>query len=223
MLLGFVGNSSIKLIYTIMKNSSLKTAILAILFCSVLAVSAQSDVSADIVSSASPRTYIGGGFGFNDFGLIGLGVEFPIAGQVLGYVDLGVGAWGGKIGLGGTYYLNSFVSGSSLSAGLSRASGASDAIEVELEVEPFDRKEKVMIKYNAVNTLNLKYAYNLQLGKSGRNKCELSAGYAIGISDNSYTVETPNVKLNETSKSVLGLLEPGGMILGLRFMFGLGK
>lgn len=206
-----------------MKNTLLKTAIIASLFCSVIAASAQSDVSADFVSSESPRTYIGGGFGFNDFGIIGLGVEFPIAGQVLGYVDLGVGAWGGKIGLGGTYYLNSFANGSSLSAGLSRASGASDAIEIEMEVEPFDRKQKVMIKFNAVNTLNLKYAYNLQLGQSGRNKCEFSAGYAIGISDNSYAVETPNARLNKTSESVLGLLEPGGLILGLRFMFGLGK
>ncbi len=170
--------------------------------------------------SNGPRVFLGGGMGINDYG-IGIGVQFPVVGPVLGYVDLGSGGWGNKIGIGASYYFDSFVKGPSFSAGVARAAGL-EGLETELTVEPNSNKQTVELNCSDVYTLNLKYAYNVPLGRSNRNKFEMSIGYAVPFSSDNYTVVTPNVTLDKTSEGVMKMMEPGGLIVGAKFMFGIG-
>lgn len=84
-----------------MKINWLKHAAIISLFVPT-ALMAQEGSTSVLESAQAPRVYLGGGIGINDYG-IGFGAEFPIAGKVLGYCDLGSGGWGTKIGAGGTY------------------------------------------------------------------------------------------------------------------------
>jgi hypothetical protein len=63
------------------------------------------------------------------------------------------------------------------------------------------------------------YTYNLRIGNAC--KAGFSAGYAIPLSTEPYTVNTPGVTLTETSKQLMDIMAPGGLIVGIRFMFGI--
>lgn len=200
-----------------MKINCLKHVACIILFVPTALWAQDSTVA---VQKQAPRIYLGGGIGFNDYG-IGFGAEFPIMGKMLGYFDVGTGGWGGKVGAGGTYYFDSFTKGSSLSGGISRASGANN-VESEMTVEPNGSKKNVVINFNPMYTLNIKYAYSFPLGKSQRNKFQLSVGYSVPLTSNNYEIETPNTTLDNTSESSIRIMEPGGLIVGGKFMFGIG-
>ena len=75
-----------------------------------------------------------------------------------------------------------------------------------------------MLDLNQVGTVNLIYSYNFQLGKS--SKFVFSAGYAIPVTDKAYELKTIGMTLTETSKEVIDLMQPGGVILGIKILFG---
>lgn len=167
--------------------------------------------------SKTPSTFIGIGLGINDYGLGGC-IEIPIVEKLSLYGNAGIGGWGWKLGAGISFYPSKSPYGSSFSIGYASASGLKD-FETALAVEPNNQNELVTLNLNRVETLNLVYSYNFQLGK--KSKFALSAGYAIPVTNNAYDIITTGVTLTETSKQVMDILQPGGLILGFKFLFGI--
>ncbi len=165
----------------------------------------------------SQLIYLGLGLSINDYGL-GLGVEFPLAGKISVNGNLGIGGWGLKAGGSLNFYTTHISNGSEFSIGYSYASGMKD-FNYDLWVDPFDEKQVVNMDLNSVGTINFIYTYNLRIGYSC--KAGFSGGYAFPISTSPYTVNTAGANLSSDSKQLMDIMAPGGLIVGIRFMFGL--
>ena len=160
--------------------------------------------------------YLGFGMGINDYGM-GVCGEFSIIKELSAFGNAGIGGWGWKLGGGLMFYPKGGPYKSSLSIGYSHASGLQD-FETQLATVS-DPNATVQLDLNPVGTINLVYSYNLKLGKS--HKVVFSGGYAVGLSGKGYVVKTPGAELTPESKMVLNIMQPGGLIVGLKFMFGL--
>lgn len=163
-----------------------------------------------------PGAYIGGGLGINDYGF-GVNLEVPVAKHLSIAGNVGLGGWGYKYGASLNFYPIDIVRGNEFSIGLSGASGLMNFV-TEMETEPDDVVYNVSLDLNKVCTLNMMYTYNLKIGR--RNKLAFSGGYAICLTDNTYEVND-DIILNDTSKQLMEIMQPGGVILGVKFMFGL--
>jgi hypothetical protein len=164
-----------------------------------------------------PSVYLGMGFEVNNYGL-GFGLEVPVSGKMSITGNAGIGGWGLKLGGTINYYFTDVTGRSELSLGYSRASGLKD-FSTELYVEPNDTKQTVKLDLNVIQTINVMYTYNLRIGRSG--KVGFSGGYAISLTNTPYTLKSQGVTLSPTSDQVLKIMQPGGLIIGIRFMFGL--
>lgn len=164
-----------------------------------------------------PSVYLGLGFEVNNYGF-GLGLEVPVSGQFSITGNAGIGGWGSKIGGTINYYFTDVTGESELSLGYSRASGMKD-FSTEMYVEPNDTKQTVKLDLNVIQTINIMYTYNLRIGRSC--KAGFTGGYAISLTNTPYILKTQGVTLSSSSEQVLQMMQPGGLIIGIRFMFGL--
>jgi hypothetical protein len=164
-----------------------------------------------------PSVYLGLGLEVNNYGF-GLGLEVPISKKFSITGNVGLGGWGWKIGGSINYYFKEVSKKSELSLGYSYASGLKD-FETDLYVEPNNIKQKVRLDLNIIHTINIMYTYNLKLGKS--SKIGFCCGAAISLTKTPYTLKTQGVTLSSASKQTLQITEPGGLIIGIRFMFGI--
>lgn len=160
--------------------------------------------------------YLGLGLGINDYG-IGIGLEVPLADKLSIGGNMGLGGWGLKIGGGINLYPKGVPYGSEFTLGYSHASGL-QGFKQELGVGPNDNKQIVELDLNTAKTINIFYTYNLRVGNTC--KAAFSAGYAIQVMSIPYEVKTPGVFLSDTSLEVMNIMEPGGLIIGIKFMFG---
>jgi hypothetical protein len=167
--------------------------------------------------SKNPSLYLGFGLAVNDYGL-GLGLEIPLSGKISINGNLGLGGWGFKAGASLNFYTSQISNKSEFSLGYSYASGLKD-FEYELWVDPNETKRMINLDLNAVGTINLIYTYNLKIGNSC--KAGFSAGYAIPVTTSLYEVNTSGAILSSYSKQILDIMAPGGLIIGIRFMFGI--
>ena len=165
----------------------------------------------------TPSVYFGLGLAINDYGL-GLGLEIPLSGKLSINGNAGIGGWGWKIGWSINFYPIQISNKSEFSLGYSRASGLQDFTQ-DLWVEPDERKQPVKLDLNVVETINLIYTYNIKIGNSFKTR--ISAGYAIPVTKTPYEIKTLGVVLSSTSKQVMDIMQPGGLIFGIRFMFGI--
>lgn len=168
-------------------------------------------------TTQTPQIFIGLGLGLNDYGLGGY-IEIPIVDRLSVYGNAGLGGWGGKLGVGISFYPSKTPYKSSFGIGYATASGLKD-FETELPVEPNDQNKKVTLDLNRVGTINLVYSYNFHLGR--KSKFALSTGFAIPTTNNAYELKTTGVTLSETAKQTLDIVQPGGLILGFKFLFGI--
>jgi hypothetical protein len=165
----------------------------------------------------TPSVYLGMGFEVNNYGF-GLGLEVPVSGKISITGNAGVGGWGSKIGGTINYYFTDVTGRSEISLGYSRASGLKN-FTTDLYVEPNDTKQSVNLDLNVVQTVNLMYTYNLRVGRS--SKIGFTGGYAISLTNTPYKLNTMGVTLSPSSEQVLNIMQPGGLIVGIRFMLGL--
>jgi len=169
-----------------------------------------------------PKAYLSIGLGINHTGIISIGAEVPVAEQISVFGDLGVGGWGLKYGLGGTYHFNDIQRGSAISLGIYGASGSGDnAIEAMNDFGEF-----IPITLNSTATLNINYSISFRLGK--KSKFALISGYAIALADKekAYDIQLPtgsNILIDDFTRSFMGLLHPDGLTLGAKFLIGLGS
>ena len=116
----------------------------------------------------------------------------------------------------GLRYDLSYKKGWSFGAGVSTCSGLKD-FKTNLELQDGTSKD-VLLDLKRANTLNLKATYNFVLGK--KNNFYLDFGYAVPLEQSPWTIKDGSV-LSSTSKTVIDMITPGGILLGFGFTFGL--
>lgn len=163
--------------------------------------------------------FYGLGFGINDnTGLIGFTGEFLLMPMASTRLAIGLGGWGYKMGVEFSFYPKQGPFGSSFNIGFTHATGISE-MEMEMEVEPSQvNSERIRMKYLPAQTINLTYAYSWKMGKRG--KFMIDFGWAFPVKDKRWTVLTAGKELTSLSESVMRFLQPGGLVLGLKFYFG---
>jgi hypothetical protein len=171
----------------------------------------------NIIATKNPSVYLGLGLGVNDYGL-GAVIEIPLSGKISVSGSLGLGGWGWKAGGSLNLYTNQISERSEFSLGYSYASGLKD-FNFEMAVEPNETQRMLNFDLNPVETINLIYTYNLKIGNSC--KAGFSAGYAIPVTAEPYYLNTSGVVLSSTSEQIMNIMQPGGLIIGIKFMFGL--
>jgi hypothetical protein len=165
--------------------------------------------------------FVGLGLGINDNGLA-IGLELPVLPMFSIVGTAGLGAWGWKVGAGITYYPSHTPFKSGISVSYYSASGI-DRVKQVLWVEPDGAETDVYLKLYRVGTVNLVYSYNLKVGKA--SKFVFSGGYAIPVSnDPAYEIlynSQGNIVLTDYSENFMEFMKPGGLIVGVKFMFGI--
>lgn len=166
------------------------------------------------------QTFLGLGTGINNnCGLLGIGLEQFVTEKISLFGAAGVGSWGGKVTGGARFYLEG-KTGSAFGVSYSAATGGKDA-EVEIEAMVNNTKQKVKEKFDfkQVSVINLTWLKYWQVGDKSRFNLEL--GYSINLSgENNYTSKT-GLQLTDQSKAVMNFLQPGGLVIGLGFSFGI--
>lgn len=194
------------------------------LLLSVLTILVWSNLSAQLENSQkeltpkTPPVYLSLGGGINHTGLFSIGVEVPVVKNIAVFADTGVGGWGYKLGLGASYYFDYVNKGSSINVALYYASGIRNNT-VDITVE---NQNTVSIFTNPTATINLTYAHHWQLGT--KSKFALVGGYAValGSKDNIFEVAVPGISLDDLERRAVDWLHPDGLILGMKFLIGLG-
>jgi len=189
----------------------------------ILIIPIQQSISQDIkpYTPPTPDAFFGIGIGLNDYGL-GLGAEVKVMNKVWLYGIGGISTWGYRLTGGLTYYPGQDGFKSSFSLGYSYASGAKDFV-TELDVKQFfsePKEQEVTLDLLPISTINLVYSYNMKVGR--KSKFVFSAGYAILLTDKLYEDKTnfSSNELTDGSKEFIKLMAPGGVIFGVKYMFG---
>jgi hypothetical protein len=193
----------------------MKLTILALLiFISTLSISAQT--SAWQQKSDHPDFYIGIQSGMESFaGLFGVTGDYRIRDNFFIHVGAGLGSWGGKFSAG---IRNEKSPGKGIGYGvyISRASGLKNFTTLLETVG--GSTEEVNLDLLPGLTLNPVVSYKWITGRG--NRFFLEGGYAVPLQSNPWKILDGHT-ISETSKSVLKILSPGGLSIGLGFQFAL--
>ncbi|HYG38461.1 MAG TPA: hypothetical protein VD908_07585 [Cytophagales bacterium] len=166
------------------------------------------------------KVYIGIATGIDNYtGLIGPSVEVNIIQGLTAYGGAGIGTWGYKASGGVKYYLK-YPFKWAFNVGFSHATGIKD-YTLEIETQSGTGApvvNEITMDWKPSNTLNISAMYHFRLGK--KNRFSLELGYAFPITDNFYKV-TDGTILTEEEETFIRILQPGGIIIGAAFSFGL--
>jgi hypothetical protein len=205
-------------------NRLFKFSILAasMLLLQASSTSAQEEAAAE--TSAYPF-YAGGGIGINDFGF-GLSMQARIYKGAGAYADIGSGGWGAKLNAGLMYSFRGLADGPSLAVGYSHAQGAEAPTKLTFVNSP-DSVVDVVLKGGKMHLVNAKFVISKSHGRKKKVKSEFLFGWAFPITTgysvykDSIKIKNLGDKLTPASKSAIRIIEPGGIILGYRFMVGI--
>jgi hypothetical protein len=171
------------------------------------------------------RLYLGIGSGINNYvGIIGPNAEFRLSKKVgiSAIAGVGLGSWGYKVSTGFRFYFKyplkfAFNIGYSYATGLPELSTQLDYYDLNGKLVT---KNNVRIALNGVHLINFSFLYFFRMGDN--NRFSIEAGYSVGLkSGNNFTVLDNGVRqLTKESIKVLNFIEPGGVILGINFYFG---
>ena len=179
----------------------------------------------------APNFFLGIGTGLNyKTGALGLSLAYRVAPKTLAELNMGIGGYGSKIGLGVVFNaINKSAWCPSLS--FSRASGISD-LETEVEVEYNGATSKTTTKINLAPMFTLTPGVQRQFVTKNGSRFILEIGFAIPMNTatpefsesfatvNNATVPTGLLKFSTTQKQIFKILDPAGLSFGLCYYFG---
>jgi hypothetical protein len=184
---------------------------------SFLAFGQDSETSSE---SETRSLYLGIGTGINAYtGLIGITAEFNVAEPISLVGALGIGSWGSKSSIGIRYYPH-YPSQWAFTLSYSHCSGIPD-VDVKLEeefVKGQDGSETYQVDMLSISTVNISAMKHWLIGKRKVNRIHVEFGYAIPTSSDRYRI---GADLTDDGKTFMQLLQPGGIIVGTGFTFGL--
>lgn len=165
------------------------------------------------------NVYLGLGTGINSYnGMLGISIKWRLVKTLYVRGGLGTGSWGWKLSAGIHYDLKP-INCWGFCASYSLYSGAP---EIHQNLETVQGKnvitKDVLLEYLPTGTINLIASRHWTIKKI--NFIYLDLGYAIPTVSNIYSVKDKSV-ITENADAVIHLMQPGGLIIGLGFMFGL--
>ena len=164
-----------------------------------------------------PDLSIGIGTGINNYtGLIGFSVKLKIVDKFSLFGGAGIGGWGFKSSIGLKYSLRS-DGGLSYGVSYSHCSGIADLKTNEENSNGF--KQDLTINCLPVSNIDIIIDYSWKLGK--RNSFYFNFGYSIPTQGDRWEVKE-GIKLSDSAIEVYRMLQPGGIIVGCGFTFGIG-
>lgn len=172
--------------------------------------------SEESVEELTAPVFITLGLGINHTGILSLGLQAPVAEKIAIFADAGLGGWGFKFGVGAGYFPKSALKGPGLNLAYYTAGGTGNT-SVDVDTE----NGSTPVVLNRTGTLNFTYSQNWRFGKKGR--FSLIAGYAIPIGDKHSSYDTLGAELDDEGKFTMGIIHPDGLILGLKFLIGVGR
>ncbi|RYE24728.1 MAG: hypothetical protein EOP51_06440 [Sphingobacteriales bacterium] len=171
-------------------------------------------------SGSCPKVYLGVSTGLeNQAGLLGFTVDVPIVSQVSVGGGIGLSSWGTKIYAEGRYYFRPCQRGWAIGAGITHNTGFSN-FTTELP-SGYGGNMSTTLDLNPVTNGFVSGYHFFNLGRAHRHRFYLQAGYSFRLTSNNYTVVSGG-PLTGDARQVMDILQPGGLILGLGFSFGIG-
>lgn len=183
-------------------------------------ISAQAQEQATEPTNTPRKFYLGFSTGFNQgTGLIGITGEYLVAKNLTVNGVIGLGTWGFKTTGGLKYYLD-YPGKWAFGVGYSYSSGVDD-VPVNLQedfVQGQSGNQTVNFNLLPASTVNISAIKYFLLGKQKKNRFHLEFGYAIPTSTNRYETDA---MLTSDGTRFMKILQPGGLLLGAGFSFGL--
>ena len=165
-----------------------------------------------------PKFYLGIGTGINTYtGLLGISANYRVDDNSFFQTGAGLSTWGYRFSVGYRYHTN-IRNGFYFGGAITHSTGIRDfVVELETTNSAPDTQEVLLDLIN-VQTINLKTGYNVAIGKA--TNIHFDVGYALPINSRPWEVKDGST-LTAVSETVLALIAPGGIILGLGINFGL--
>jgi len=179
---------------------------------------AQVNMQEPSVAPECKSNYITLGTGINsNYGMAGVGVDIKMLDKLQVGLSGGIGSWGFKTaGELRYFYSGCMQQGSALTAGLAYATGLPE-MEIEMELSNEETKT-VKLELNAQTNLQLAWYRAFKVQQNHR--IFIQAGYSFPINGISYRVISGET-LSDTSKMVVRMIAPGGIIVAVGFGFGI--
>lgn len=166
----------------------------------------------------TPKAYIGFGSGINAFtGLLGIAGNIRLVEKTFLEAGVGIGGWGYKYSFGIRHdfrYHNTF----GLGINYTGATGLEN-MEMEMEVNN-GGTESVTLNCLHTGTIDIKGRFSLSSGR--KNKFYIDLGYAIPLMSKAWEVTDGSI-LSDVSVQALNITQPGGVIIGLGYLFGMAE
>ncbi len=177
----------------------------------------QSGVDAPGVTPSCETTFITLGTGINsNYGIVGIGVDFPLIDKFQGAVSGGLGTWGFKsAGEIRYFYAGCMQKGAAVAIGMSYSSGLPE-MKTELETSA-DVTKSVTLELGAQTNFQASWYKSFAIREHHRFFFQL--GYSFPVSGLSYKVKSGEA-LSNVSKTTIKMLSPGGVMIGTGFGFG---
>jgi hypothetical protein len=178
----------------------------------------QSGVDAPGVTPGCETTYITLGTGINsNYGIVGIGVDFPLIDKFQGAVSGGLGTWGFKsAGEIRYFYAGCMQKGAAVAIGMSYSSGLPE-MKTELETSA-DVTKSVTLELGAQTNFQASWYKSFAIRE--HHRFFFQVGYSFPLTGLSYTVKSGEA-LSDASKTTMRMLAPGGVLLATGFGFGL--
>ena len=165
------------------------------------------------------HSYIGFSAGVNNpAGLIGFDFNIPVKKYVMLCGGLGFSTWGNKLHFEGKYFVKPHHLGFAVSAGIAFNSGVEN-FNANLETVN-QTKERVTINMHPLSTIFMGAYHYWKLGK-GPNRFFMLAGWDSPLTQPQYDIIYNGPQLTDRSKNYMRHREPGGVMMGIGFSFGL--
>lgn len=177
-------------------------------------------LSLNNASAQESTVFIGVGTGFNaNSGGLGVQLELPVASQLSFLGGVGIGSWGAKTSLSLNYHFNPSGIGGAIGVGFAHGSGLTETTPIDVTFKD-DTESEVKFRLKPSSGINLMYHYTWQLGT--KNKLVFTTGITAPLATDRFEVidDTEGKELNNETKQKINALAPGGLIIGLTFMFG---
>lgn len=154
----------------------------------------------------------------NVVGMLGVGAYFTIQDDLIFEAGAGLGSWGLVGALQLQYYLP--ASDNLYVRGAFKRSGGGRGLEIEMELSNLSR-EIVELNLYPVANAQITFGKSWSIQNSHRFFIEGGYSYFFGNHESKYRVVDSSQTLSNTSKDVLAVMIPGGLIFGLGFSIGL--
>ena len=147
--------------------------------------------------------------------LLGVSANLRLFSTVSLQGGIGLGGWGSKYSIG-IKYSSHYNGGWYYGLGFSNSPGEKN-VKVNMQISTVVT-QSVTIDYLKESTLNFKVGYDWIMGM--KNIFYLEFGYALPLQTDPWRV-TDGSSLSATTIEALRLDQPGGLIIGLGFTFGI--